>query len=242
MGLDPTPQQIINQLIQEEGEKYDLRQDKQNANESATKPDKFLTPRKWRIFKDGFRTYTHSIRGISNIPLAYVIRPNNEATAGITFHNETEQAVATAPLRGGSYMADNEQLFGLLLSLVLEGPGYYYVKAFEATRNGRGAWLALMSHYEGRAFRENSINEAYSTIENSCYIGETQNFSFEQYITLYQGAYTTLEEYNENVNEEKRVCDFLRNINCNKLASAVNVVRATERFASNFTETANFLS
>ena len=66
--------------------------------------------------------------------------------------------------------------------------------------------------------------------------------NFEQCITLHQSTYTTLNEYNETVNKEKRVQDFLRGINCSKLFSAVNVVKATDRFSGNLIETANFLS
>ena len=88
-----------------------------------------------------------------------------------------KQTVAAAPIRGNSYTVDNKQLSRLLLSLVLEGPGYYYVlKAFDASKNGRSAWLLLMSHYKGKAFCENDINKAYATIKNSMYTGETRNF------------------------------------------------------------------
>jgi hypothetical protein len=98
MGLNPTARQINNQLIRTEGEKYNLKQDNQNTTETASKPDKFLTAKKWRIFKDGFKAYTQSIRGMSNIPLTYIIRSEWNVAEGTTFSNEIEQAVATAPL------------------------------------------------------------------------------------------------------------------------------------------------
>ena len=98
MGLDPTPQQINNELIQIKGETYNLWQDKQNTTDTATKPDKFLISKKWKIFKDSFHTYSQSLKGMSNIPLSYAIRANATAPEVTIYSNETKQAVAMAPV------------------------------------------------------------------------------------------------------------------------------------------------
>jgi hypothetical protein len=49
----------------------------------------------------------------------------------------------TFKLEGAEFKADSARLFDELKPLVIDGPGWTYVKPFSTKRNGRGAILAL---------------------------------------------------------------------------------------------------
>jgi hypothetical protein len=71
------------------------------------------------------------------------------------------------------------------------------MRNFNATHNGRAAWLALINHYEGEAQKDQVKDQAYSNILAAKYHGEKKKFTFETYITIHQEAYEDLEQYGE---------------------------------------------
>ena len=125
---------INNQFMMQQSEEYQLyNENKKNKRDGDTvvKPDKFTNPNKWRTFHDSLRAYLQNVNGTSGIPLAYVIRPIETPAPGTVFANDMEARIANALLRGAAYDSDNHQVHGIILSLVLEGPGYAYIAQFD---------------------------------------------------------------------------------------------------------------
>ncbi len=123
------------------------------------------------------------------------------------------------PLQGIEYEEDNGRVFGLLKSWTINGHAWTRMRAFNSVRNGRGAWLALVNHFEGDAQRDRVKDHAYALIAAAKYYGEKKRFTFETYITIHQDAYADLEQYGELISEEKRVRDLLTNIKDNSPAT-----------------------
>jgi hypothetical protein len=76
------------------------------------------------------------------------------------------------------------------------------MRQFNSTRDGRGAWLGLLAHYEGDAQRDRVKDQACSAIAAAKYHGKKKKFSFETFVTIHQEAYEDNEQYGEHVSEE----------------------------------------
>jgi hypothetical protein len=95
------------------------------------------------------------------------------------YATDEEQIVAIAPLTRDQYNKDNVKVYGILKQLCLEGPGRSYILEFDRVKDGRGAWLATYSHYEGDSFRNRSKEEAYTILEHIHYEGEWKGFTLK---------------------------------------------------------------
>jgi hypothetical protein len=133
--------------------------------------------------------------------------------------------IAITPLLGAAYEEDNGKVFDLLKSWTINGPAWTWMRTYNATRNGRQAWLALVGHFEGDAQCDRMKDAAYASIAAARYYGDKKKITFEVYVTIHQDAYSDLEQYGEIISEEKRVCDLLANIKDN--SPAANAAKGT---------------
>jgi hypothetical protein len=152
--------------------------------------------------------------------------------------------IAITPLAGPEFDEDNGKVFDLLKSWTINGPAWTWMRAFNATRNGRQAWLALVNHFEGDAQRDRVKDAAYVAIAAACYYGDKKKFTFEMYVTIHQDAYSNLEQYREIISEEKRVQDLLTNIKDNSPAAnaAKGTILATPALRTSFSNAVAHLS
>ena len=115
----------------------------------AAKPAKFTQQTEWMDWFPSFNNYVRLIPATYGQPLSYVIRDNDapDPTPQETFLDEY---VLMAPLHGEAYANDNATLHSLLKPFVAGNrEAEDVVSAFNATRDGRGAWLALRQKNEG---------------------------------------------------------------------------------------------
>lgn len=152
-------------------------------------PGEFLQGSKWKPFKGGAIAYFNSIKGRGLIPLAYVIRENEIPDPNQVYDSEHQRLIAVTPLLGIEFSEDNGKVFDHLKSWTLKGPAWTWMRSYNATRDGRRAWLLLLAHYEGEAQRDRVKDAAYSAIAAARYHREKKKFSFETYVTKHQEAY-----------------------------------------------------
>jgi hypothetical protein len=136
---------------------------------TAKMPDKFKSPTNWKVFAEAMQTYLGQLKGTGRIPLSYVIRCVAQPPDDTIYQTELEQSIALAPLVGPDYSRDNARVYAIVKQLVLEGPGRSYIMAFDRISDGRAAWLALVSHFEGDSYRNRNVEDAYAALErNQC--------------------------------------------------------------------------
>lgn len=205
-------------------------------------PDKFKYGSKWNTFKEAVDTYLSQVKGGGRVPINYVIREHDVPPIDAMYSNDIEQLISTVPLRGEHYKRDNDKVYGIIKSLVLEGPGWNWIIHLDRSRDGRDAWKALKAHYEGASNLNRNKEEAYASIASAQYQGERKNFTFETYTNIHQKAHQDLQRLNEPVSEVKKVRDFLNHITDPQLAAGKSTVLATPAMLESFTEAANFLS
>ena len=118
------------------------------------------------------------------------------------------------------------------------------MRSFNATINGRAAWVALVHHFEGDAQRDKVKDQTYAAIAAAKYYGKKKRFTFETYVTIHQDTYADLEQYGEVISEEKRVRDLLANIKDNSAAAnaAKGSILATPTLRNNYSNAVAHLS
>jgi hypothetical protein len=199
-----------------------ITEEEKPEKESDVKmPDKFKVTTKRIIFLEAVDTYLNRLCGQGRVPLNYVIRTVDVPVPGTQYSTEQEMIIATAPLTGDQFDLDNEQVYGIIKQLTLEGPAWSYItNVLDRTKNGRGAWLALHAHYEGESFLNKQKGETYKVIEGLHYKGERATFTFEHFTGLLTKSYNDLQCFGEPVLETKKVRDLLSKVTDPKLESA----------------------
>jgi hypothetical protein len=207
-------------------------------------PSEFKKDTKWKNFKEGAIAYLNAVKGKYEIPLAYVIREDEQPVPNQIYQSEHHRLIAVTPLRGIEFEEDNGRVFDLLKSWTINGHAWTWMRSFNATRNGRQAWLALVSHFEADAQRDKVKDHAYAAIAAAKYYGEKKRFIFETYVAIHQDANADLEQYGEVISEEKRVRDLLSNIKDNSAAAnaAKGTILATPTLRNNFSNAVAHLS
>jgi hypothetical protein len=207
-------------------------------------PAEYKTGSKWKAFKEGAIAYLNGVKGRHDIPLAYIIRDNEVPIPNQVYMSEHQRLIEVTPLQGVEYEDDNGKVFDLLKSWTINGPAWTWMRAHNATRNRRQAWLALLGHFEGEAQRDRVKDQAYAAIAAAKYYGECKKFMFETYVTIHQDAYADIEQYGEVISEEKRVCDLLTNIKDSSPAAnaAKGTILATPTLWNNFSNAVAHLS
>jgi hypothetical protein len=176
-------------------------------------------------------TFLGQLRGVALCPLTYVVR--NVAEVGdehrAAVHTTAQDCLVRSTTHLGTwYQVDNQQVYNELKTLVYDRSLWPFVQRFDLTRNGRGAWLALVIQSEGRANNNLRKTKAYANIVAAKYQGERRNFTFAQYVALHQKAHNELDKLGGAVSETKEVTDFLARINAQEMITAKQVVMGDE--------------
>lgn len=206
------------------------------------KPEPFKKDTKWRPWKESVVTYLHSKTGQAAIPLAYIVREFDQGIPGAIYSTVHEQLVNQAIHHGPEYNTNNGIVYDLLQSLTLNGPAWSWISGFQRSRNGRGAWKALIEYYEGDAMQMRSKQQCYDSIAKASYQGWKRNFDFSAYVAIHQQAHQDLARLGEPIPENKKVRDFLQGITdpqCNNIK--LNVL-SNPVFMNSFSSTINYMA
>jgi hypothetical protein len=209
----------------------------------------------WVPFRDAFMTKLASIYGTRGIPLDYIVdgterqatRANAALIAVDNIQLDDPDLFRTQSVHfGRSYKNDNHKVWNLLKGLLLSTPSYNHISSFNATRNGRGAWLALKTFYEGEDFRQRLQDSAFTRLNSTFYKGETNRYSFEKYVQSHKEAHKMLEDSGYNgglgMDDATKVQHFKTGIKADAgLENSLSNVRANPRLQT-FDNLVSFLS
>ena len=145
-------------------------------------PEVFKKDTKWRPWKESVQTYLNAHLGQAQIPLAYVIHENDKPALDVEFTTVHEELVQGMVLFGSEFNANNGKVYNFLQCLTLTGPAWPWIDVHQRTRNGRGAWKALIAYYEGDAMKTRTKQECYQAIAKANYQGPRRNYDFSTYI------------------------------------------------------------
>ena len=214
-----------------------LRKDTSDQT-SSIKPDKF-TPAKWRDFERLFPMYLSGFKGAQHASLEYILRP-----AIPPDHVHLEQRVQELydyPLTGRHFTEDNHATYRLLADLLAGTEGMSWIEAFQSSQNGRAAWIALKSHYDGGGQKEKRVAQAEALIASLFYKNESV-FPFEKFSTGLLDAYRELFLAERPVPEYNKVKRMLEKVVITHGRIEVVKHQVRQDFRADFQGALDFLS
>lgn len=177
VGVDePRAQDFTDEVMTEVLAQMKADKDYRKATQDTDiqKPPKLTDLVKWIKFWELFTTYLGRVKGAALTPLTYLIREHDEVTDEIRaadYDSTKERLIATTALSGSHYELDYRTLYDEFKPLVVDGPGWSFVKKFDRAKNGRGAVLALKTQAEGTSAKLTRKQTAYASIASSAYLG-----------------------------------------------------------------------
>ena len=164
--------------------------------ESDSDDDLVKGPGKLRVddflaWKDSLLLRLRSLKGISGVPLYYVVRP--PLPLNHVFVDDEERQIYETRQTGTEWKKDNKRVGAYIMSLVQPTDGYEWVKQIPPN-DGKRVFEALVNHYEGEGFAHRTIEQANATIDNLTYTNENM-MSWESFSTKLKHAYTILEDH-----------------------------------------------
>ena len=209
------------------------------------RPEKLVDLAKWTKFWELLTTYLGRVKGAALTPLSYLVREHEEVTQGqldAEYPSVQERLIATTALSGTHFNLDNRTLYDEFKPLVVDGPGWSFIKKFDKSKDGRSAVLALKSQAEGTSAKLTRKQAAYASIASSAYLGPRKGFTFASYVTLHQTAHNELLDLEEPVSESKKVTDFLKGIRDPTLNTGKSIVLGDPTKLGDFEECQQYLS
>lgn len=192
-------------------------------DQDIPKPPKLGKLSDWKKFWESVKTYFGSVRGAADIPLAYIYREVDVVDAAAhaaVYPNNDARYMRTTLLAGHWYTADNTRVWNEWKSLIQDGPGWDFIKRFDATNDGRGAILALTAQTESENSQNTRKNQAYTALQQLQYSGPRRDWDLQAYVNGHLAAHNELDLLGEPVPASKKVTDFLNGISDDRLDGA----------------------
>jgi hypothetical protein len=209
------------------------------------KPIELVDLAKWTKFWELFSTYLSRVKGAANAPLSYLIQEQEAVTQEALDANYAltiDRLIATTILVGAHFDLDNRTLYDKLKPLVVDGPGWAFVRKYDKAKDGRKAVLALKAQAEGLSSQLTCKAKAYASIASAAYHGPRRRFTFVNYVSVHQEAHNKLFDLKEEVKESKKVGDFLKGIHDPSLQVGKTVILSNVHKLGDFEECKQYLS
>lgn len=212
---------------------------KQEDTPDIPKITKNLAITKW---SEAFLDFLHRVVGSRTIPLAYVVR-ENEIVPATAPNRATNQPYAEeygsvevelinrAKHNHALFRDDNAKVYYYLEEASRTTSFAASIKPFQRSKNGRGAFLALVSQYAGEDKWRAELKKQDDLLHNRKWKGNT-NLSLDRFISQHRNAFVSMTQCAEHVpfqlpNSLSRVNYLLDAIECNDhaLQASIALVR-----------------
>lgn len=229
-------------------EVYVLKEEEDNEDDDDVKlPSKLTNIDKVRVTLEDIDDYLVRKRGISGVPLSYVVRADVAVPAGVDdlgFGNPSYslEMIQRAPHVGSFFQRDSVAVWNVIRHVTHEGPAWSWVQSFVRTCDGRAAYFAMKQHYLGESFTARLRANADRLMDSTFYDGRSRGFTFERYCETLQQAFTDIESTGETISENRKVRILMLGIRDDRLATAKSQVTATAELKATFDGAVNFIS
>lgn len=215
VGRQPTP---ANMSWPAQGKSYKISKqalDEQKGEDAGEVPKLSAKTAPPLVWAETFKDYLSKCIGRQEAPLSYVIRPRAErpegecppAAAGrphaAQYRSIKDELVERASHDDPLFVEDNETVFNHIED-ASRGTKYATVlQPHRRTKDGRGAYMALINQYAGKAAWDAVIQESENVLHNSKWRG-TGSFLLESHANRHRSANNKLIQVQEHKPEYQR--------------------------------------
>ena len=147
-------------------------------------------PNTWVDFETGTGECLSVIQGHNGVPISYLLRDNTRRPVITVASDRDTKIFWHTLLTGADFNHDNKRVWTSLAQRCIKTSGWSHIKMFQATKNGRGAWLALSRFCGGTAEHERKMVVARSALETLIWLNEN-SFKFNNFATQLVDHYET---------------------------------------------------
>ena len=211
-------------------------------------PDKFSNAKSSREFIESIENWIGEHYGVDEIPLAYVIReeeeilPIRDDPLPIGQPTFDEELIRRASHGGEIWAANNSKVWQMIRQVTHGTDAWSFVKAYARAQDGRSAYFALKSHYMGTDFVNKVKLHADAQLETLNWNGKAKHFTWDKFISRLTSAFADLAENDEPKSDSEKVRRLLRAITDPTLNVAKAVVQGDPRYAEDFQAAVAYLS
>ncbi len=185
MGEDPDEQEFNADMAHELQHILVTRENQKDRKVPITVPN-LTDPSQWLEFKDSVESYLGSVRGVSGVPLRYVIRDDAENQMFRDANGSWDTRLwTTAQHEGAHYMEDRKVVFQLLNSKINCTDGtsakvYFLHRTRLDEQDGKAAWEYFMNLYNSPNTANIRLNEADKELANLFFTGK-KAYPFDEF-------------------------------------------------------------
>jgi hypothetical protein len=203
-----------------------LKAKKDDDTPDVPKITRSLPVIKWT---EAFQDFLCRVIGTRTVPLSYVIRPEADVPAAApplapnqphsAEHGSVEdELVARASHDHALFRDDNASVYHYLEEATRATSYAASIKPFQRRKDGRGAWLAIVSQYAGVDKWEAEIKKQEKLLHTRVWKGQS-NMSLEQFVSQHRNAFVSMQQCASHVeyqlpNEHSRVGFLLEALQC----------------------------
>lgn len=210
-------------------------------------------------YLDQLPTHLREMLGVAHVPLAYVIRSTvevpNPLPALVTDKPWSEgktsimdELISYFPHEGPAFEADNAQVFNLLAAALSGTSALASITRHQRSRNGREAYLDLVTHNLGSAKWEKTVEAAEQVLSSRIWNGKNSRYPLKVHIARHREAYNDLVRASHQItytppNETSRVRYLLTSIQTSDptLCSAKTTIQADPAKKEDFETASDFI-
>jgi hypothetical protein len=211
-----------------------------------SKPEKILD------FIEEWPEYLALVDGQNGRPLSYVIRKHViPPPQGIDpafgepdsqYGSLRDEIIERAPHGTPVYQLDNAAVFALLNYALSDHKNVKtWIKGYEKTKNGRGAWEAFKRHFRGNEQLEAIEAAAEKQLATLVYRGEKARYNFETHVTKHLKAHHDILQAGGQIKERKKVRILLESLEASYLTACIATVRCNDTLQDDFDKTVAFI-
>lgn len=168
--------------------------DAHTAQLKIASPGKLKDEKSWADWLTGLHTTLSLIRGVSEVPLNYVIREHMIPPEGESYTTFDEECIAKAPLVGTAFDADASTVHLIIKPLCIGEHAEQWIKPGFTKKNGRDDLAKLMAHYQGEGMASRRIHTA-EQLWDTLHYKQEKSMKFSDFLSK---AKLMLNIYEEN--------------------------------------------
>lgn len=231
----------------------------EEAHEPQDAPEGIIQSKDWHKTLEAIQEYLRTCLGVTKIPLAYVVRPDEAITPDPApaednrgWPSMQDELINRAPIMAadgtpvGAFLTDRATVWNKISALTRDKPCWTYVKVAQRTRDGRMAFLSLRDHYLGANMVGLLASSAETKLQNTKYSGEKRRWNFERYASLHVEQHGILEGLasrtppaHPGIDERSKVRYLVGGIQTKELETCTTQILSSQTLLNDFSACVN---
>ncbi|KAI2507210.1 hypothetical protein MHU86_7167 [Fragilaria crotonensis] len=211
-----------------------------------------INAKDWPKTMESIEEYLRSYLGERKIPLAYVVRKDDNIPAGLdpmtNYPTKQDEMIARAPhftlgddgtrVPDPVYLVNREKVWDIISKITRDHSSWTYVKPAQRTRDGRMAFNNLYQHFLGPNNVDNMAAQAEDKLKSTVYNGEQRRWDFERYVNVHKQQHSIMEGLVEHgytgIDPRSKVRYLLDGIKTDKFDAVKTRIMSDERLRVDF--------